>query len=47
MVMRQGLDAALTAARGAGFLPVEETCQGTELHYNFFESLLSGQGRIV
>ena len=43
MVMREGLDVALKAAKSKGFLAGQERCEGTDAHYSYFESLLTGR----
>ena len=43
MVMREGLDVALKAAKSKGFLAGQEKCEGTDAHYSYFESLLTGR----
>lgn len=42
-IMRQGLVPALAAAKAMGYLADDETCIGSDAHYNFFESLLTGR----
>ena len=42
-LMREGLDAALDAAKANDYVAADETCTATEAHYNFFESLISGR----
>jgi arsenite methyltransferase len=43
MVMREGVEPALAAAKAKGYVAEDETCSGSEAHYNFFESLLTGR----
>ena len=43
LVMRESLDSALTAAKAKGFVHADETCEASEAHYSFFESLLTGR----
>jgi SAM-dependent methyltransferase/uncharacterized iron-regulated protein len=43
IVMREGLQPALTAAKAKGYIADDETCHGSDAHYNFFESLLTGR----
>ena len=43
IVMRESVDAALTKAKASGYISAEEQCEGSEAHYSFFESLLSGR----
>ena len=43
LVMRESLDAALAAAKAEGYVHADETCEASEAHYGFFESLLSGR----
>lgn len=43
MVMREGLQPALAAAKAKGYVAEDETCAGTDVHYNYFESLLTGR----
>lgn len=43
IVMRESLDAALAASKEKGYLDEGEDCKGTDAHYNFFESLISGR----
>ena len=42
-VMRDGVEAALAAARDKGYVSMTEDCGSTEAHYAFFESLLTGR----
>jgi hypothetical protein len=41
--MREGVEAGLTAAKEKDFVAPNETLDGTEEHYNFFDSLISGR----
>jgi hypothetical protein len=43
MVMREGVAPALAAAKAKGYVAEDETCFGSDAHYNFFESLLTGR----
>ena len=43
IVMRESLSAALDAAKAKGFVAADETCEATDAHYSFFESLLTGR----
>lgn len=43
IVMREGVEAALAAARDKGYVSTSEDCAATEAHYAFFESLLTGR----
>ena len=43
IVMREGVEAALAAARDKGYVSTSEDCAATEAHYSFFESLLTGR----
>ena len=43
MVMREGVEPALAAAKAKGYVAADETCTGSDAHYNFFESLLTGR----
>jgi SAM-dependent methyltransferase/uncharacterized iron-regulated protein len=43
IVMREGLQPALAAAKAKGYVADSEECAGTDDHYNFFESLLTGR----
>ena len=43
LVMRESLTVALEAAKTVGYVAPTETCEATEAHYNFFESLISGR----
>ncbi len=43
MIMKEGLDSTLQRASSKGFISSEENLQGTDAHYNFFESLLTGR----
>jgi len=42
-VLAIGLGAAIAEAVSAGYLPEGETCESTDEHYNFFESLVTGR----
>ena len=41
--MRESVSAALDAAKAKGFVAADETCEATDAHYSFFESLLTGR----
>ena len=43
LLMKEGKNAALQAATQAGFISKKETLDGTDEHYNYFESLLTGR----
>ena len=44
MLMREGEDSAIAAAKAKGFLHADVTTfTGTENHYNMFESMISGR----
>jgi ubiquinone/menaquinone biosynthesis C-methylase UbiE/uncharacterized iron-regulated protein len=43
LLMKEGKEKALEEARMAGFVSPHETLEGTDQHYNFFESLLTGR----
>jgi len=43
MIMREGLDQTIERASQAGFISADEQLRGTDGHYNFFESLLTGR----
>jgi len=43
LLMKDGIDAALHASRIQGFIPTDESLQGTDAHYNFFEGLITGR----
>lgn len=43
LLMKEGKGAALQAATQAGFISNKETLDGTDEHYNYFESLLTGR----
>lgn len=43
MVMRDGLDKAIEAAKEQAYIAPDETCLGSEDHYNVFESCISGR----
>eukprot|EP00588_Corethron_pennatum_P016712 CAMPEP_0194310140 /NCGR_PEP_ID=MMETSP0171-20130528/7069_1 /TAXON_ID=218684 /ORGANISM="Corethron pennatum, Strain L29A3" /LENGTH=644 /DNA_ID=CAMNT_0039063619 /DNA_START=155 /DNA_END=2089 /DNA_ORIENTATION=- len=43
LLMKEGKEKALQAASKAGFISKYETLEGTDQHYNFFESLLTGR----
>ena len=43
LVMRESLEAALAAAKHAGYVASDETLAASEAHYSFFESLLTGR----
>ncbi len=43
LAVASGLDAALDAARSAGFVSAEEDCSSSDDHYAFFEALCSGR----
>jgi len=43
LLMKEGIDTAVDAARKSGFISPNETLQGTDAHYNFFEGLLTGR----
>ena len=43
MVMREGVEPALAAAKAKGYVAPDETCVASDAHYNFFESLLTGR----
>ena len=40
-----GLQKALRAAKTRGYIHPDEECQGSEAHYNFFESLITGRSQ--
>ena len=42
-VLAEGLEPTLQRAKDFGFLSADETCNGTEAHYDFFESLMTGR----
>jgi ubiquinone/menaquinone biosynthesis C-methylase UbiE/uncharacterized iron-regulated protein len=42
-LMREGLEPALEAAKAKDFISADEMCAGSEHHYNFFDSLISGR----
>ena len=46
MLMREGVPAAVEAASARGFVSADERCDGTEAHYSFFESLLTGRDHL-
>ena len=43
LLMKEGKEKAIEEARRAGFIAPHETLEGTDQHYNFFESLLTGR----
>ena len=43
MLMQDGVDKAIEEASTAGYIPKGETLDGTDAHYLFFESLLTGR----
>lgn len=43
ILMKEGPDVAIRQASEAGFISNDETLWGTDKHYNFFESLLTGR----
>lgn len=43
LLMREGTDIAIKAASEAGFLSGDERLVGSDAHYDFFESLLTGR----
>lgn len=43
LLMKEGKDTAIDEARKAGFISPEERLDGTDQHYNYFESLLTGR----
>ena len=43
MVMREGMEPALAAAKAKGYVAEDETCIGSDAHYNYFESLLTSR----
>jgi len=43
LLMKEGKEKALQAASEAGFISEYETLDGSDQHYNFFESLLTGR----
>lgn len=43
LLMKEGVDTAVDAARRSGYISPHETLQGTDDHYNFFEGLLTGR----
>ena len=42
-VMREGLEAGLTAAKEKAYVRVDEALEGSDEHYNMFESMISGR----
>lgn len=42
-IMREGLEKTLPIAIEKGFVGSDETCEGSEDHYNYFESMISGR----
>ena len=42
ILMKEGVEKAIEEASSAGFIPKDESLTGTDLHYNYFESLLTG-----
>ena len=42
-LMREGTEAALDSAKAAGYVGADESCDASDAHYNFFESLISGR----
>jgi len=43
MIMREGLEKGLAEAKKDGHIGADETCKGSDEHYNFFESMISGR----
>jgi len=43
VVMREGLETGLAQAREKDYVAPNETLIGSEEHYNFFDSLISGR----
>lgn len=43
IVMRESLEKALEAAKSKGYLAENETCEGSDEHYNYFEAMISGR----
>ena len=41
--MREGLDAGLNAAKEKKYVKADETLEGSDEHYNMFESMISGR----
>ena len=43
MIMREGLEGVLAEAKQKDYIDSSETCMGSEEHYNYFESMISGR----
>ena len=42
-IMRESKEAGLTAAKEKGYVKPDEDLEGTDDHYNMFESMISGR----